>query len=76
MIFSRTTKPDIGTTILLALFFVLPALIYMMSSQRHQTAELRVVDRDGRRTSVEIVGNTTGYGGVNTAATILRELPK
>jgi hypothetical protein len=76
VIFSRTTKPDIGTVILLALFFVLPALIYMMTSQRHQTAELRVVDGDGRRTSVEIVGNTTGYGGVNTAAGILRSLPK
>lgn len=76
VLFSRTTKPDTGTTILLALFFVIPALLYLLTSQRHQTAELQVVESAGRRTSLEILGNTTGYGGVNTAASILRSLPK
>jgi hypothetical protein len=76
MIFSRTTKPDTGTTLLLALFFILPALIYMLTSQRRQTAELRVAGSMNRHTKIEITGNTTGYGGVNTAAKILRALPK
>jgi hypothetical protein len=76
VLFSRTTKPELGTTILLGLFFILPALIYIVSSQKRQTAEMMVTPIDGRGTAIEITGNTTGYGGVQTAAGILRALPK
>lgn len=76
VLFARTTKPELGTTILLGLFFILPALIYIVSSQRRQTAELRTSPIGGRGTAIEITGNTTGFGGVNTAAEILRGLPK
>lgn len=76
VLFARTTKPELGTTILLGFFFILPALIYIVSSQKRQTAELQLAPIEGRGTAIEIVGNTTGYGGVNTAAGILRSLPK
>jgi type II secretory pathway pseudopilin PulG len=76
VLFSRTTMPNTGTALLLALFFVLPALLYILTSQRHQTAELRIDRESDRRIQIEILGNTTGYGGVNTAAGILRSLPK
>lgn len=76
VLFSRTTQPDAGTTLLLALLFVLPAIIYIVSSQKRQTAELQLVPLGGRGTAIEIIGNTTGFGGVNTAAGILRSLPK
>jgi hypothetical protein len=72
VLFSRTTMPNTGTALLLALFFILPALLYILTSQRHQTAELRIVRENDRRTEIEILGNTTGYGGVSTAARILR----
>lgn len=76
VLFSRTTKPELGTTLLLGLFFILPALIYIVSSQKRQTAELHLAPREGRGTAIEITGNTTGFGGVQTAARILRSMPK
>lgn len=76
VLFSRTTQPNVGTTLVLALFFILPALLYVVSSQRRQTAELSVTETRLHHTHIEILGNTTGYGGVDTAARILRTLPK
>lgn len=76
VLFSRTTQPKLGTTLLLALFFILPALLYVVSSQRRQTAELNVTEAPRHPTRIEILGNTTGYGGVDTAARILRSVPK
>lgn len=76
VLFSRTTQPKIGTTLVLALFFILPALLYVVSSQRRQIAELNVTETPHHHTRIEILGNTTGYGGVDTAASILRTLPK
>jgi hypothetical protein len=76
VLYSRTTQPNLGTTLVLALFFILPALLYVVSSQRRQTAELHTVVASPSVTRIEILGNTTGYGGVDTAASILRSLPK
>ena len=76
VLFSRTTRPDIGTTLFLALFFILPALLYLTVSQQRQTADMEVIAVTEGRTTVEILGNKTGWGGVSTAARILRELPK
>jgi hypothetical protein len=76
VLFSRTTQPKLGTTLMLAVFFILPALLYVVSSQRRQTAELHVAETSRLHTRIEILGNTTGYGGVDAAAGILRTLPK
>ncbi len=76
VLYSRTTQPNLGTTLVLALFFILPALLYVVSSQRRQTAELHTVVASPSVTRLQIEGNTTGYGGVDTAAAILRSLPK
>lgn len=76
VLYSRTTQPNLGTTLLLALFFILPALLYVVSSQRRQTAELYTEVASPSVTRIQILGNTTGYGGVDTAAAILRSLPK
>lgn len=76
VLYSRTTQPNLGTTLVLALFFILPALLYVVSSQRRQTAELSTVVASPSVTRIQILGNTTGYGGVDTAAAILRSLPK
>lgn len=76
VLFSRTTAPDIGTAFFLAFFFILPALLYLMVSRQRQTADLEVISVTDQGTTVEILGNRTGWGGVNTAAKILRGLPK
>lgn len=76
VLFTRTTKPAVSTTILLGLFFVLPALIYIVASRKEQVAELRVPSPSPHGSEIEILGNMTGNGGVRTAAAVLRELPK
>jgi hypothetical protein len=76
VLFARTTRPDLAITILLGFFVILPALIYIVSSQKRQSAEMRLSQVGSRGSVVVITGNTTGFGGVQTAAMVLRSLPK
>lgn len=76
VLFNRTTFPDIIPTLFLGFLSAMLAIVYLLVGRQRQMADLAVIPGADGRTIVEIYGNKTGWGGVRTAAAILRELPK
>lgn len=74
-IFTRLTVPNALTVLVLGIFFILPALIYMALSFHRQMASLTVTPDDRGGSSLEMTGNMSGWDGILTAATLMRELP-
>jgi len=61
--FTRTGKPDIGTTIILLLLFVLPAILYLIFAWRKETANFFIVEKkDGTSITVEAGLHTKQLG--------------
>lgn len=74
-IFTRTTLPNPLIVLVLGMFFILPALIYLSLSFHHQISTLTVTPDDHGGSSLDMTGNIRGWDGILTAATLMRELP-
>lgn len=76
VLFNRTTSPGVVPTLFLGILSAVLAIVYLLVGRQRQVADLAVISEANGRTTVEIYGNKTGWGGVSTAAAILRDLPK